>query len=301
MSRRPGPRGRRGEDRQAVTSQLPGAVLRAALVASAILAPSALAGDAASGGGDAALLIALFAALLTFAEYAARAPALVEFRAAPPVNRIRFATLALTLLALALALGAAHGGGSSLARLLLAVGLVTGHAVDVWGSPVRAALAALPAGADPAEARALTAAVGLAYLVALAGLAVLAIALRLSAWPRGAEAFNLWVNLPTFAAGGGAGHEVVRRLRRDGAVNLLLGIALPYLAPPIAAWAGGAAGLGAGRGELATVWMVTLWAFLPVSLLMRGIVLRRLAAMLELRLRRLGVDGADADPAFLPA
>lgn len=283
-----------------MTSQLPGAGFRAALVAATVLAPSALTGDATPGTGDAALLIALFAALLTLVEYAAVAPALVEFRAAPPVNRIRFATLALTALALALALEGLDEG-PALSRLLLAVGLLLGHAMDFWGSPVWVVLAGLPEGAAPSEASALTAAAGLAYLVSLAGLAVLAIALRVSAWPRGAEAFNLWVNLPTFAAGAGAGHDVVRRLRRDGAVNLLLGIALPYFAPPVAAWVMGAYGLSALRGDAMLVWVMTLWAFLPVSLLMRGIVLRRLAAMLEMRLRRLGVDGAGEDPAFLPA
>ena len=279
-------------------SQLPGACLRATLVAAMILAPSLLLGEAAPGGGEAVLLVASFAGLATLAEYGARAPALVTFRAAPPVNRIRFATLAAMSAILAVA-AAAPEGGAALSRLALAVGLVLGQAMDLPGSPVRLVLSYLPADATPAQAQALRAAAGLGYLVGLVGLTAFAIALRLRGWPSGRGAFNLWVNLPTFDQGRGA--DAVARLRRDGAVNVLLGILAPYLSPPVAVWVAGGSGVSVLDDDLTLVWVMTTWAFLPVSLLARGIAMRRLAAMIALRRRRLGADGADGDPAFLPA
>ncbi len=256
-----------------------------------VLAPSLLVG-AGAGSAELVLLAAAVAGLFVLVEYAARSPVVVDFRAAPPLNRMRFATLAATLGAVAVALG---GGDAALSRLLLAVGALLGEAIDVWGSPLRALEAFLPPGTTEADARAIRAAAGLAYLVNLVGLTLFAIVLRLCGWPSAGGAFNLWINLPTFDPGAG---RVVRRLRRDGAVNVSLGIAAPYLTPPLVLWLGGGVPLRAG--DLTLVWVISLWAFLSATLLMRGIALRRLAAMIALRRRRLGLDGA-ADPDFLPA
>lgn len=292
-------RDRGHEDRQAVTSQLPGAGFRATLVVALVLAPSVLLRDPSSGAADVAMLTALFAGLFTLVEYASAAPVLVDFRAAPPVNRFRFAALALTALALALASGGAEEGASALSRLMMAVGLLLGHAMDVAASPVRMVLASLPADATPAQAQAFRAAAGLAYLVSLAMLTLFAIALRVRDWPDAPDSFNLWVNLPNFAPGAGA--DVVRRLRRAGSINLLLGIGAAYLAPPLAMWVGGGTGITILQSDLLLVWAMSTWAFLPTALFMRAIALHRLAAMVALRLRRLGADGAGEDPAFLPA
>lgn len=282
-----------------MTSQLPGAGFRAALVAATVLAPTALVQEPMASVADVALLAAIFAGMLIFVEYAAAAPAFLDFRAAPPVNRFRLAALALTTLALALAADGGDAGASALARLLRAIGLLLGHATDVPGSPIRVVLLCLPEGIASIREQEVRAAAGLAYLVSLVVLTLFAIALRVWGWPLAPDRFNLWINLPNFPSGAGA--DVVRRLRRAGTINALLGIGAAYLAPPVAMWVGAGQGAMLPDGDLLLVWAIALWAFLPTMLFMRAIALRRLATMVALRLRRLGADGAGEDPAFLPA
>lgn len=282
-------------------SQLPGACLRASLVAAMVLAPSLLlAGTQAesqAGAAEAVLLVAFFAGLLVLMEYASRAPSLIEFRDAAPINRIRFATLAATVLAIAIACGGGDDG-APLARLAFAVGDLLGHAMDFPGSPVHLVLWLASDGTDPDGLRLVRVAAGLAYLGALVGVTVFAIVVRARAWPAAGVPFNLYVNLPRF--GHREGGDIVRRLRRDGSVDLAIGLCLPYLTPLLAVAIGRFLDLSPPRSDLALVWTMSLWAILPVSFLIRGMALRRLALLIVLRRRRLGRDGAEAEPAFLP-
>ena len=263
-----------------------------------VLAPSLLLGGTEAGAGDAVLIVAFFAAVFTLMEYGCATPSLVEFRDAPPVNRIRFAMLALTSSAIAVACDGS-GAGASLSRLALAVGGLLGHAMDFPGSPIRLVLWLVPEGADAERVRLLRAASGLAYLVSLVSLTVFAIVIRARAWPAPDAPFNVWINLPRLQPKPGL--DMVRRLRRDGAVDLALGLALPYLTPPAAVGLARIYGISMLGSDLAMVWAMSLWAFLPASLLLRGIAIRRLALLLALRRRRLGGDDARAEPAFLPA
>ncbi len=279
-------------------SQLPGACFRALLVAVTILVPSLLLRGQTSQVTDAILLVAIFAALFVVVEYASICPSLLEFRHAPPFNRVRFGIL---FGILALASIALSGGtdASPLARLLLAIGALLGHATDLPFSPVRLVLWLLPEAASPVQVQAVRATAGLAYLVSLTGLTIFAILIRLRGWPSPTGSFNLWINLPTFDPTAGA--DVVRRLGRDGAVNILLGILIPYVAPPVAVVAARFYGVSMLDSDLMLVWMMSLWAFVPAALLLRGIAMRRLAVLILQKRRRIGAADGAADPAFLPA
>ena len=116
------------------------------------------------------------------------------------------------------------------------------------------------------------------------------VVLRVTPWPGGDGRLNLSVNLPTFQPA--AGSDVAARLRRDGSVNLALGILLPYVLPPVAAAIGAAHGLSVVRSDLVLVWVASLWAFLPASLILRGIALRRVAAAIEARAAAAPAGGA---------
>ena len=247
-------------------------VLRAALVVATVVVPLMLVPAAAPHAAEAVVLAALLAGLFTIAEYGARGPGLVEFRDAPPYNRIRLGILAATVLAVSIALGAP----SVLTDLLAALGAALAATVDVMGSPLRVLVGTVPDGVPPETLHDIRVAAGLAWALAALGVGVFVLALRLTAWPGRTEGrINLWVNLPTFDPS--APGDVVGRLRRDGVVNLALGAALPYVAPPLAAAIGAAHGVSVVGNDLLLVWVVALWAFLPVSLVLRGIALRRLA------------------------
>ena len=71
-------------------SRLTGAVVRAFFVILLIAAPSVILPGTTADVSQIVTLVALFGAGLTFFEYSSTYPGLVEFRDAPPFNRIRF-------------------------------------------------------------------------------------------------------------------------------------------------------------------------------------------------------------------
>jgi hypothetical protein len=83
-------RGRPGRGFRAVISRLSGAMVRAMLVVILISLPSLLLPNTSNDATQMVVLIAIFGAALTIFEYSSTYPGLVEFREAPPFNRIRF-------------------------------------------------------------------------------------------------------------------------------------------------------------------------------------------------------------------
>ncbi|WGH80226.1 hypothetical protein [Jannaschia ovalis] len=280
-------------------SQLSGACIRAVLVVMMVLMPSLLLPETNPQISDAMVLLALFAALFVIVEYGSTYPGLVEFRAAPPFNRVRFGMLVVTLLVIAITLRG-QSDATTLSRLFSAVGMLLGESMDFPLSPIRLIVWLMPEGTTLSEAYLIRAAAGLAYLVSLVALTVFAILIRVRSWPSPTGSFNVWVNLPTFDPTTGA--DVVIRLKRDGAVNILLGVLLPYVSPPIAVFVAQTYGISMIGSDLMTVWVIAIWAFLPASLFLRGIAMRRLALMISKKRRRVDeAEAAAADPAFLPA
>ena len=81
------------EGARAVVSRMTGAAVRAFLVMVLVATPSVILPGIGTDTKQMVALVALFAGALTFAEYNATYPSLVEFRDAPPFNRIRFLML----------------------------------------------------------------------------------------------------------------------------------------------------------------------------------------------------------------
>lgn len=279
-------------------SQLPGACIRALLIVVMVMAPSLLLPETSSQITDTIVLIAIFGAIFVIVEYAAVYPGLIEFRDAPPFNRVRFGMLLFMVILIAMACRGIDTP-STLTRLVQAVGLLLGQSMDFALSPVRLILWLLPDGTTVAQAYLVRIAAGLAYLVALVGLTVFAIMIRLNNWPSPTGSFNVWVNLPTFDPTAGA--DVVKRLNRDGAINIALGLALPYLTPPFAFFIAKSYHISMLESDLLLVWTMSIWAFLPASLFLRGIAMRRLALMISKKRRRYNTETNAEDPAFLPA
>lgn len=269
-------------------ARIGGAGLRAGAMALLVALPPLVLGEGSEAGGQ---LVALFALLLfafTAAEYAAANPSLVEFREAPPYNRLRALALGGSLLGASLVLREGEGGtGAGTAELLLrALAARLGEALDRPLSPVRLLAASLAQG-EPGRAASLGAAAGVAYAVSLLVAGGFALALRLRGWPS-ARSFNLWVNLPQFDPT--AARDVVGRLQAEANLNLSLGVLLPWVLPVAVRLAPLE---GSALAEpTAIAWTVTAWAFLPASLLMRGAALHRVAGMIAAQRRRAGGEGA---------
>lgn len=258
--------------------QVFGALVRAVLVAVAVALPSALLPGVQPDVAPVVVLFALFAGTLTLVEYATRYPGLVEFRYAPPYNRLRFFMVVATLLLLSYLIRAETQPGT-FADFVAALGAMVGGWLDFAYSPVRLMLLTLPPTATAAEVAGLRAAAALGALVALFTLALFALWLALAQWPARRSTFNVWVNLPTFDPT--TGGDVVDRLERDARVNLILGCLLPFLFPATLLVSAPMLGPLSESGPQTRIWVMTAWAVLPASLVMRGVALARIARMIR--------------------
>ena len=273
-------------------TQATGALVRAVLVIVLVATPSLLLPYSSPDTNQVVALVALFAGALTLSEYASRYPSLVEFRDAPPFNRIRFLGLFFTVFTLSV-MARSGPEPSGLTILIEAIGFIVGSLLDFPYSPVRLVLLSLPEGTSEVHAMAVRNAAGMAYLISLVSLAFFYLLLKLFNWPSQAGAFNVWINLPTFDPT--AGGDVVERLKRDARVNLALGFLLPFLIPAVAKSATVLFGGMMLEDPQTLIWTVAAWAFLPLSLFMRGIAMARVASMI-LEKRRRSTAPAHSEP-----
>ena len=258
-----------------------GASVRAFLVALLIAMPALLLGHAGQGGAEMAAMLAVAAAALTFVEYYSEYPSLIEFRNAPPFNRMRFVALFLTVFLMTLI---SRDGAGGVLALLEQIGSAIGHAMDFPFSPVRLMMLVARDRASAEDLDLLRSFAGLAYLISLITLLIFVALVRLCNWPIRKGPFNFWVNLPLFDPT--AGGDVLNRLKRDSQFNVALGFLLPFLIPATLQAASAYAYQVDLSDPQTLIWTLSAWAFLPASLIMRGVALMRIADLIEQKRRR---------------
>lgn len=271
---------------------LTGAFLRALLIALAIATPSLLLPDVGADAAQVTVLVALVAGAFTFAEYYSQYPSILEFRFAPPVNRLRY----FTMFAMVLLLTVYFSGASletPIASLLMKLAELMARAVDFPFSPVRLVLLALPADTAESTVAMVRAAAGIAYVVGVLGVLSFGILVRIYGWPVRYGAFNVWINLPLFDPTGGG--DVLTRLKRESVVNVVLGFLLPFLLPAFVKLAGALLDLSVVADPHTLIWVMTAWAFLPANLIIRGIALHRVADIIEEKRRRTYAEARSDD------
>ncbi|MCI2395394.1 hypothetical protein [Aliiroseovarius sediminis] len=267
-----------------MANRMIGAIARAFLMVILIATPSILVPGVSQESGQIVMIVALFAAALTLFEYASTYPGLVEFRDAPPFNRIRFAALFFSVFCLSVIVRG-QTDNSTATQFMTSVGMLIGQAIDFPYSPVRFVVSMLPDTASFNDMVLLRAAAGMSYLISLLSMAAFLMALRFMEWPSKASgAFNVWVNLPTFDPT--AGGDVVRRLVRDARFNIALGFLLPFATPIVITAAVSLFGSISVENHQTMIWTVAAWAFLPASLFMRGIAMLRVALMISSERKR---------------
>lgn len=278
-------------------AQVFNALFRAALVAVLVALPALVLPSASHDGSQIVVLVSIVIALLVFLEYNSAFPSLVEFRYAPPINRLRFGALFLSVAVLS-AVCADATSNSTIGAIGAAVARLTGGWLDVPFSPVRLMVLTLPPDAPATLVNTLRDAAGFAYFVSLAIVVVFFLQVHVAGWPARHGAFNVWINLPLFDPT--AGSDVVRRLQRHGLINLVLGFLLPFLFP---------AGVKAASGVIdpmilanaqTLIWVVSLWAILPASMMIRGLAMNRIAQMI-LQKRQRAYAAAEAEGDDTPA
>jgi hypothetical protein len=277
-----------------VISRLAGAGLRAFLIVLLIATPSMMVPGTSADTITIVALLALVAAIFTVAEYNSAYPSLVEFRDAPPFNRVRFAALFATVFVLSV-IARGHYEPTTMTRFFEAIGVRLGEVIDFPYSPVRLVVLMLPDDVDVALVHAVRTAAGLSYLVSIVSLAIFVLVLRIYGWPSRSGGFNVWTNLPTFDPT--AGGDVVQRLSRDSQINIILGFLLPFIIPAFVKLAAEMFDPITLNNSHTLIWTMTAWAFLPSSLLMRGIAMGRVASMIEEQRKR---NYAAASDGLLP-
>jgi hypothetical protein len=273
-----------------VVVRLTGAFFRAVLVIVLIATPSILLPGVGTDGKEMVALVALFGGFLTFVEYNAAYPGLVEFRDAPPFNRVRFLMLFTTIFLLTV-IARGEIEPTTITVLVHSVGALIGQAMDFPYSPVRLVTLVISSTASADQVNLVRTAAGMSYLISLVSLSIFVILLKFHGWPSKSGAFNVWVNLPTFDPT--AGGDVVDRLDRDARVNIALGFLLPFLIPAVVK--AGSSGFEplSFTSPQTLIWTMAAWAFLPASLFMRGIAMGRIADMIREKRRLNGITAAE--------
>lgn len=274
-----------------MVAQLVGAALRAFLVAVVVALPSLMLATDAQDASQIVVLIALVSGLLVFVEYNAHSPSILEFRFAAPYNRIKFIAVALSVLLLAI-IGRDGSDPGSLTVLLMALGRTFGVMLDFPYSPVRLVLLLLPEHAAPGIAEFVRIAAGVCYAMSLGMLAFFVLLVRLMGWPVRRGAFNVWMNLPLFDPTGGG--DVVKKLNREASINVSLGFLLPFLLPVLVSVLAGVIDAASMLNFQTLIWVICAWAFVPASLIMRGIAMYRVAELITAKRRRAYAQAEDA-------
>ncbi|MCB1390384.1 MAG: hypothetical protein KDK12_14765 [Rhodobacteraceae bacterium] len=264
-------------------SHVPGAAVRALLVVALAIFPALVVPSTAPDTAQSMVLLAVFAGGIVFAEYSSDYPGLIEFRFAAPFNRTRFALFAVMTVLLALMQRNLVEPGL-LGGLASAAAALCGQLLDFGLSPVRLLVNALPDTVPAVHLALVRDGAALALVLAVTVVAGFVTAIRMNAWPMGSGPFNVWINLPTFDPT--AGNDVVLRLQRHARINIALGIVLPFLLPGAVIVSEVLVKPLTLLSPMGFVWGIVLWAFVPASMVMRGVAMARVARMIRASRRR---------------
>ncbi|SHJ32982.1 hypothetical protein SAMN05444404_1797 [Ruegeria lacuscaerulensis ITI-1157] len=242
-----------------------------------VLTPALYLPASTSNGAEIVVFLAILAFILTFAEYNSAFPSFIEFRDAPPVNRLRFVGLMSMVSFLTLICKNAYAP-TDLTAVFYGAGLAVANILDFPYSPVRLVVLMLPAGASPPLVELVRISASVAYVAALVTIASFVYAVKVRGWPTGNGAFNVWTNLPLFDPTKGG--DVVTRLQRDGRLNISVGILLPFVIPALIKLLANFVDPLSLTNPQTLIWTMSAWAFLPASMIMRGMATLRIAGLI---------------------
>ncbi|WP_254655666.1 hypothetical protein [Roseovarius nubinhibens] len=254
--------------------------------------PSLIVPGVAEDTSQMVVATAFVAAIMVFIEYNGSSTSILEFRFAPPYNRLKFGFIAATVLFLSLT-ARSPIEAAPISDLAAGLGRVIGNALDFPYSPVRSMTNLMPVGADAKSIDAVRSAAGVSYAAAMMMALTFLMMVLFFGWPVRNGAFNVCLNLPLFDPTGGG--DVVDRLQRDAGLNVSLGFVLPFLIPVGLVLITNFAEKVGYLLPLNLIWITCAWAFLPASLIMRGVAMFRIAGLISQKRQR-AYAKAEAEP-----
>ncbi|TDW36351.1 hypothetical protein LY39_02900 [Roseinatronobacter bogoriensis subsp. barguzinensis] len=294
QTKKPGSNGKMTQRRGSRISvlQVTMLVLRGFLVALVFLTPALLLPEISQDIAQGVTFLAILAAVVVVTEYSAAYPGLIEFRDAKPYNRTRFVLFFVIVVSVTLLQREIMLVTDSM-TLFASFAVALGNLLDFSFSPVALLVASLPPGLSIEHLMIVQVSAALSYTLSLVGLFIFLAGLAFGYWPRRTEIFNVWVNLPNFDPTKGV--DIVQRLERDAQINVALGIIMPFSLPALLHLSSFLVQPVTLETQLALVWGVSLWAFIPVSLVMRGVAMYRVAQLIRAQRRRVA-EAQDAVP-----
>ncbi|MGV6840218.1 MAG: hypothetical protein ACWA40_08505 [Planktomarina sp.] len=258
------------------------ALSRAAVVLLLVAMPGMMIPGVPSESTQFAAFIGVFLAILVYVEYASQTPIVIDFRDAPPFNRIRFGALFIVVFLLtALMRGATMT--APLGDFVYIIGNALGHLFDFPYSPIRLTVLMLPETTSIDTINVVRAAAGIGFTVCMLTVIAFVVTIRVTGWPGRGNRFNVLTNLPMFDPT--AGGDVVERLAKQARINIALGFVAPFAIPAMIKLLSFMVDPLRFENMQSLVWLIALWTIVPASLYMRGIAMGRLVQMIE-RTRR---------------
>jgi hypothetical protein len=254
------------------------AASRGILVLLLVVAPAFLLPGASRTGQEISIIMGALLAIFTCFEYASTQPGLIDFRYAPPYNRIRFVIFSMVMLGLIFVCRATANVDPFSGQVLGFADLMVAT-FDFAGSPLTLAVALVAEGGDQAFVDLVSRAGAMSLFLSISGLAFFTVFIWLLRWPAERDSFNLWINLPTFDPT--VGKDISWRLRRGGLINLLVGLALPYGVIAVVSRAGGWFEPSALGNYQSLIWGCLVWSFLPVVIFNRGMAMLKISWLIN--------------------
>lgn len=254
-----------------------GAVFRACAIAIAISTPSLFLVPETAEGSYIVLLCALCVGGLVGLEYLNTYPSVLEFRDARPYNRLRFVHAMIVIVGTSLVLRGTFD--SPPARVLENISVILGHWLDFSYSPIRLVVLMLPDFLPSDLTDAMRMAAGFGFVLSVLIIFVFFTLIRLTNWPLGHGSFNVWTNLPLLDPTSGG--DIVHRLTRDGRINILFGLTLPFIIPALVKTYSLALGPQVFFDPQVLAWLIILWTVFPTTCAMRGIAMLRIAELIQ--------------------
>lgn len=257
-----------------------GALIRALVMVLIISAPSYLLPNVPDLTKELLLIIGAIVAAFTFFEYGGSNPGFVDFRFAPPFNRLRIAILAAQVIGLSLICRATVSGQAEIIDL-------ANRAVELAAfanSPVEMAIENLSAGASEPMTILITQVLSSSLVIASVLAVGFSLLLWIFRWPAGRADFNIWRNLPTFTPA--EIDKTEKKLKRDGVINIILSVGLLFGIPYSFPYIVDVLGRGGMMDYQTLVWIATLWAFLPALLFVRGASIIKIGRILDKAVKR---------------
>ncbi|WP_299786534.1 hypothetical protein [uncultured Marivita sp.] len=267
-----------------VVKRIIGSAARALMMALLVAVPSLVLPGTSSDAAQMAALVALVAAVVTFAEYYSEYPTFLEFRNAPPFNRLRFLALFFCVWFASLLVALSTKDPALPPTFLENLAMGARSTLDFPFSPVRLMAITFAEAPGWLDVDLATEIASLLLMVTMISLLLFWIHARFIFWPIRKQAFNFWINLPLFDPT--SGRDVLFRLKRDAHFNLALGFLLPFLIPALLRFWIGAFDASVLAMPEVLIWVLCAWAFLPLTLMMRGVALFRVAALIQEKRRR---------------